>query len=211
VAVRADLLEVLGRARDRGFLGPGDPAQHLDHARGFVEVAARAGTPRRVADLGSGGGVPGLVLAVEWPAATVLLVESKAKRAAWLAEAVSSLGLGRRVEVCSVRAEELAHDPSRRETFDLVTARSFAAPPVTAEIGAGFVAVGGILVVSEPPESEDRWPEPELARLGLGRAVVRVARDAHFACMSKVGPAPERVPRRRGRAAKQPLWDRRST
>jgi 16S rRNA (guanine527-N7)-methyltransferase len=206
VTAGPDLLEVLGRARDRGFLGPGDPAEHLDHARGFVEVATRSGTPGRVADLGSGGGVPGLVLAVELPAATVVLVESKVSRASWLTAAASRLGLGDRVEVRSARAEELAHDPGLRETFDLVTARSFGAPPVTAEIGAGFVTVGGALVVSEPPASEDRWPERELAGLGFGPAELSRARGAHFACIRKVRPVPEGSPRRRGRATKRPLW-----
>jgi 16S rRNA (guanine527-N7)-methyltransferase len=191
VTARADLLEVLGRARARGFLGPGDPAEHLDHARGFVEVAGKWARPtERVADLGTGGGVPGLVLAVEWPTATVVLVESSLKRAAWLTDAVSALGLGDRVEVCSVRAEELAHDPGRREAFDLVTARSFAAPPVTAEIGAGLVAVGGILLVSEPPTSAVRWPDAGLAELGFGPAEICLARGAHFACSGKVRPAP---------------------
>jgi 16S rRNA (guanine527-N7)-methyltransferase len=212
VTARADLLEVLRRARDRGFLGPGDPAEHLDHARGFADLAtARAGVPERVADLGTGGGVPGLVLAVEWPVASFVLVESSVRRADWLAAAVSSLDLGGRVEVSSARAEDLAHDPRRRESFDLVTARSFAAPAVTAEIGTGLVAVGGMLVVSEPPESVDRWPEPELAELGLAPADTGVARGAHFACLRKVEPAPEAIPRRRGRAAKRPLWEPRST
>jgi len=207
VAARADLLEVLDRARDRGFLGPGDPAEHLDHALGFAESAtAERVAPERVADLGTGGGVPGLVLAIEWPAARFVLVESSVKRSAWLSDAVSDLGLGDRVEVCSDRAEDLAHDPARRESFDLVTARSFAAPPVTAEIGAGFVAVGGILLVSEPPVSDGRWAESELAGLGFGPAKPRTARGAHFACMGKVRPAPDAVPRRRGRAAKRPLW-----
>jgi 16S rRNA (guanine527-N7)-methyltransferase len=207
VTSRADLLEVLDRARDRGFLGPGDPSEHLDHALGFVAAAsASGGPPERVADLGTGGGVPGLVLAIEWPAAAVVLVESSVKRAAWLAEASSTLGFGGRVEVCAVRAEELAHDPSRREAFDLVTARSFAPPPVTAEIGAGLVAVGGTLIVSEPPDSAGRWPEAALAELGFGPAAIRTAGAAHFALLAKVRDAPADVPRRRGRAVKRPRW-----
>jgi 16S rRNA (guanine527-N7)-methyltransferase len=212
VAARAALLAVLGRARDRGFLGPGDPAGHLDHARGFVEVVERLGpAPERVADLGSGGGVPGLVLAIEWPAVAIVLVESSVKRAGWLAEARADLGRADRVEICAERAEELAHDPHRREAFDLVTARSFGSPPVTAEIGTGFLRVGGLLVVSEPPSSVDRWPEGPLGDLGLGPADILTARGAHFACFRKVRPAPAAAPRRRGRPAKRPLWQVRST
>ena len=76
---------------------------------------------------------------------------------------------------------------------------------MTAEIGAGLVAVGGTLVVSEPPVPADRWPEPELAELGFAGAEVVTARDAHFACLRKVRAAGNNVPRRRGRAAKRPL------
>ncbi len=208
MASRADLLEVLAHARQRGFLGPGDPADHLEHALGFVDVveAVPGQVPDRVADLGTGGGVPGLVLALEWSASTLVLVESSLKRATWLTAVVAQLGLDARVEVSSRRAEDLAHAPDRRESFDLVTARSFAAPAVTAEIACGLVAVGGLLVVSEPPEPTERWPEDALAQLGLGPAEVRRVRGAGYACMRKVDPAPSNLPRLRGRAAKTPLW-----
>jgi 16S rRNA (guanine527-N7)-methyltransferase len=208
MASRADLLEVLAHARRRGFLGPGDPADHLEHAFGFVDVveAVSGQAPDRIADLGTGGGVPGLVLALEWTGSTLVLVDSSLKRAIWLTGAVADLGLTSRVEVCSRRAEELAHEPDRRESFDLVTARSFAAPAVTAEIASGLLAVGGLLVVSEPPEPVERWPEGALARLGLGPAATHRARGAGFACMRKVDAAPANLPRLRGRAAKTPLW-----
>jgi len=208
MASRAELLEVLAHARRRGFLGPGDPADHLEHALGFVEVveAVSDRVPDRVADLGTGGGVPGLVLALQWTGSTLVLVESSVKRASWLTGAVADLGLEPRVEVCRRRAEELAHEPGRRESFDLVTARSFAAPAVTAEIASGLVAVGGLLVVSEPPTQVERWPRGPLGDLGLGRAEVHRARGAGYACMRKLAAVPAKRPRLRGRAAKTPLW-----
>ena len=63
----------------------------------------------------------------------------------------------------------------RRESFDLVTARSFARPAVTAEIGAGLARPGGMMVVSEPPTGEARWPEAALADLGYGIGTAPVA------------------------------------
>jgi 16S rRNA (guanine527-N7)-methyltransferase len=213
MASGADLLEVLSRAREQGFLGPGDPADHLEHALGFVEVVEtlRGAPPARVADLGTGGGVPGLVLAREWPASAVSLIESSVRRVEWLSAAVETLGLAARVEICPVRAEDLAHDPAYREGFDLVTARGFAAPAATAEIAAGLVAVGGWLVVSEPPAPADRWPEAAVRGLGFDPAVATTARGAHFACLHKARPVAPTVPRRRGRATKRPLWEARST
>lgn len=201
------LLAALERARDRGFLGPGEVERHLDHSLGFVEVARSAlgGPPARLADLGTGGGVPGLVLAVAWPEAEVVLVESSIRRAELLRAETASLGLDR-VEILEGRAEEQALQPVYRESFALVTARSFASPPVTAEVATGLVAVGGVVLVSEPPGPADRWPAEPLEQLGLGPPRRMTARGAHYVWMPKTREAPADRPRQRGRAAKRPLW-----
>jgi len=201
------LLEVRERARDRGFLGPGEVRRHLDHSLGFAEVARSVlgAPPARLADLGSGGGVPGLVLAAAWPDTDVVLVESSVRRSDALRADAEALGLDR-VRVLEGRAEEQAHDPDYREQFDLVTARSFGPPPVTAEIAAGFVGMGGIVLVSEPPRAGDRWPAAPLAGLGLAPPHFSTARDAHYVWLRKTGATPADRPRRRGRAAKRPLW-----
>jgi len=204
---RGPLLEVLERARDRGFLGPGEVSRHLDHSLGFAEVARSVlgAPPTRLADLGTGGGVPGLVLAVAWPETDVVLVESSVRRADALRAEAAALGLDR-VRVLEGRAEDHAHDPECREQFDLVTARSFGPPPVTAEIAAGFVAVAGIVLVSEPPEADDRWPEAPLGGLGLDPPHFSTAHQAHYVWLRKTRPTPADRPRQRGRAAKRPLW-----
>jgi 16S rRNA (guanine527-N7)-methyltransferase len=75
------LLGLLARARDLGFFGPGPVLDQLAHAEAFVSaIAARPGP---VLDLGSGGGLPGLVLAVRRPDLEVVLVDSAAKRVAF--------------------------------------------------------------------------------------------------------------------------------
>jgi len=198
----------LERARRLGFLGPGPIEAQITHARGFlVAEAALAMTPARVADLGTGGGVPGLVLAGCWPGAHVVLVESRAKRAEHLADAVAELGWEGRVEIAHERAEQAAHDLRYREQFNVVTARGFAAPAPTAEIAAGFVRVGGVLVVSEPPEADPtRWPVEPLHALGFN-AAERVEREGgHFVVLKKCAPVGKTVPRRPGRPEKRPLW-----
>jgi len=201
------LLDSLERARDRGFLGPGEVRRHLDHSIGFAEVARSVlgAPPARLADLGTGGGVPGLVLAATWPETEVALVESSVRRVEGLRTEAAALGLSH-VRVHEGRAEDAAHLPGYRERFDLVTARSFGSPPVTAEIAAAFVAVGGIVLVSEPPEAADRWPAEPLEHLGLELPQYVAASGAHFVWMRKVQATPEDRPRRRGRAVKRPLW-----
>ncbi len=67
--------------------------------------------------------------------------------------------------------------------------------------------MGGILVVSEPPESDgSRWDPAGLSELGFAPAAVAEVGDAHFAVMEKTGPTPDKFPRAVGRPSKRPLW-----
>ncbi|MDQ1449990.1 MAG: rRNA (guanine527-N7)-methyltransferase [Actinomycetota bacterium] len=205
------LREALERARIAGFLGPGGVDGHLGHAEGFVEAAQTAlgGVPPNFADLGTGGGIPGLVLAVRWPGSRGIFVDSNQRRCSALREAVVRVGLEDRIEVLEQRAEVVARSSEYREQFALVTARSFAEPAVTAEIAAGLVDVGGILVVSEPPDpasASRRWPAEGLDELGFGPVEQVECAQAHFAVVRKVARCPERFPRGVGRPAKRPLW-----
>jgi len=81
--------------------------------------------PHRLADVGTGGGVPGVPLAIARPDAQVVLVESTKKKAAFVASAVEALGLGS-VTVSDLRAEDVGQSPQFRETFDVATARAVA-------------------------------------------------------------------------------------
>jgi 16S rRNA (guanine527-N7)-methyltransferase len=187
-----ELLAALDEGRGRGFLGPDqEPIAVARHAAGF---APALGDAERIMDLGSGGGVPGLVLAVVLPTATLALVDSSVSRTDWLHRLVHRLGLDKRVRVVTARAEVLGHDREWRESQDAVVARSFAPPLVVAECATAFVRLGGRFVVSEPPADgrEERWPEAELAVLGLQRVSWP---DQAYAVLEKVAPCPAAVPR----------------
>lgn len=203
VAGMGELLAVLGEARELGFLGPGPVEAHVAHATGFA--AAFVAPPARWADLGSGGGVPGLVLARLWPASTGVLVDANERRTAFLRAAVEGLGLGERVMVVRGRAEDVARDAAWRGSFDAVVARGFAPPPVTAECGAPLLRVGGLLVVSEPPEEAGRWDGDGLALLGLVDDGV-VTAEARYRILRQAAACPDRYPRRVGVPGKRPLW-----
>jgi 16S rRNA (guanine527-N7)-methyltransferase len=129
------------------------------------------------------------------------------RRAASPRAAIGQLRLGDRIQVAEGRAEALARDPARREQFALVTARSFAGPAATAEIATGLVEVGGILVVSEPPEPlVERWPPASLSALGFAPAVRVGEASGTFAVIRKISPAPLERPRDIGKPGKRPLW-----
>ena len=200
----ADPLDaVLEEARTLGFLGPGAAGDHRRHAEGFLVLLDPP--PRLAVDLGAGGGVPGLVLALALPESRWVLLDAMAKRTAFLAEAVRRLGLDDRVAVRTGRAEEAGRDPAVRGQADAVVARGFGPPAVTAECAAPLVRAGGVVIVSEPPGGADRWPAGPLGELGLRLdaradgppALVRL-RQGHL-----VGP---RYPRRTGVPSKRPLW-----
>jgi 16S rRNA (guanine527-N7)-methyltransferase len=206
---------ILREAQDLGFLGPGPVDDHVHHAAVLAELAGPI--EDGWLDLGSGGGVPGLVWLATRQVGSAVLVEANTRRCAFLVDAVDRLGLGQRARVLEGRAEVLARQPDLRASFSLVVARSFGAPAVTAECAAGFLTPVGRLVVSEPPDEGvtvalgavdpvERWPSDGLATLGFTPAALRRREGAGVAIMSRSGPVGDRWPRRDGVPAKRPLW-----
>ncbi len=202
---------VLQRSAEIGFLGGMPIPEQIDHALGFAAVAEDilGGMPTSMIDLGTGGGVPGMVLACCWPESRVVLMDGSERRTEFLIESLRQIAVGRGAEVVLGRAEELGHRPDLREGFQVVTSRSFGAPPVTAECGSAFLEDGGILVVSEPPGSadEERWPSVGVARCSLvpdGRA--EVEGRFGYQVLRKAGSLDARFPRRVGIPAKRPLF-----
>ena len=199
----AGLVTALETARRHGFLGPGPVIEHVDHALGLAHAVTHV--PGHALDLGSGAGVPGLVLALWWPESTWVLLDSGQRRVAVLEAAVESLGLEARVTAVCGRAEDLGREGRLRGRFDLVTARSFGAPAVTAECGAPFLRVGGILAVTEPPADDARWPAAGLGELGLTPLGPHPG-PPRVQFLQQATPCPDRYPRRVGIPTKRPLF-----
>ena len=205
------LVAVLEGSRQLGYLGPGPVEPHIDHAGAFAAAATEP--PARALDLGAGGGLPGLVLAADhWPDTRWTFLDAQAKRTEFLRDQVAALGLEDRVEVVTARAEEAGRDPSHRAGYDLVVARSFAAPPVTAECSAPLLTRRGWLLVSEPPagDLERRWPTEGLRLVGFGppeNVLIETASGPvhlmHTQLMNEPG---DQYPRRVGIPAKRPLY-----
>ena len=181
-----------------GFLGPGPLRVHLEHARRYGErIPDRA---RRLIDLGSGGGLPGVPLLFDRPNMTGVLLDAASKRTAFLVWAVVELGMADRVDVVTARAEEAAHQPEHRGDFDVVVCRGFGPPGVTIECSAGFMADGGRLLISEPPERR-QWDNGLLATIGL----VHQSTEHGVAQFDRIAPVPETTPRSAKRMQRSPL------
>ncbi len=205
------VIEALGRARARGFLGPGLVVDQIEHSLDLLGAAERAVASELAGsflDLGSGGGLPGLVFASERGALHGVLLDAQTRRCAFLADAIGRVGLDDRLQVFCGRAETLSREPELRGKFDLVVARGFGRPAVTAECAAGFLRAGGHLLVSEPPPGADpagRWDEEGLATLGYRSPRFARVGAATVASLELHSTSAD-WPRRSGVPAKRPVW-----
>lgn len=200
-----ELSRVLERSRSQGHLGAGPVAFHVEHALAHVRAAAPV-AGEWWADLGSGGGLPGLVFGLVCEEVELVLIERAAGRCEFLRWAVGELGLGKRVEVVEADVVDAARNERFRGRMDGVVARAFGSPAVVAECAAGLLSLGGRLIVSEPPGGPgDRWPAAGLKAVGLGPAEV-VGKDPSFARMLQTTSVGEGVPRRWARIKREPLF-----
>ena len=163
-ADRTRLTAVFDQAQERGWVGPQAIDRQIDHSLGFAAVAACS--PDQAVDLGSGGGLPALVLAAAWPQSHWTLVESSLPRAAFLELQCARLGWSKRVAVVHANAESLGHDKQYQAQADLVTARSFGPPSAVIQAAAPLLSPGGELIVSAAPNAAP-WPSDMLAQQGL--------------------------------------------
>lgn len=188
---------------------PGDAVDvHVADALVGLELEAirAAGT---IADLGAGAGFPGLPLAVALPAARITLVESNARKCAFIAGAAEAAGLAN-VDVVAARAEGWRDGIGR---CDVVTARALAPLAVIAEYAAPLLRDGGVLVAwkGRRDPTEERDAGRAAGELGLEPQEIRPvapyhgADHRHLHVLRKIAPTPPRFPRRPGMARKRPL------
>jgi 16S rRNA (guanine527-N7)-methyltransferase len=166
--------------------------------------------PKRIVDVGSGGGFPGIVFAVLLPEAEVHLIEPLQKRATLLAKWAEELGL-KNVTVHPVRAEEAGRG-SLRDSADLVTARAVAELRELVEYTAPLAAEAGMIALpkgSGAPE-EIKQAAGAFRELGceyVGFAAMRasISETLGVVVLKKAGVTPERFPRRPGVPGKRPI------
>ncbi|WP_241825437.1 16S rRNA (guanine(527)-N(7))-methyltransferase RsmG [Micromonospora sp. CB01531] len=215
-AAYAELLATDGVVR--GLIGPREtPRLWERHLLNCAAMAERIPEGASLIDVGSGAGLPGLVLAIARPDLTVTLVEPLARRTAFLVEAVQQLGLTASVRVFRGRAEEAAAGSRDVAALsaDIVTARAVAALdrlaawclPLTVP-GGRLVALKGASAAEEIAEHADAVArlgggEPELHRCGVGvidppATVIEVVRERVVGPVRKKGPKRSRGGRRHG-------------
>ncbi len=165
------------------------------------------------ADLGSGAGLPALVLALVRPEARVTAVESLRKKCAFIAEAAAAMGLSN-VSVECARAEEYGQ-AGGRTAHDLVVSRALAALPVVAEYSMPLLTPGGVMIAMKGEISNQERIQGQKALDILGGGELDSlklepfeAAENRWVYMSrKVRATPPAYPRRPGLASQRPLGD----
>ncbi|MEO8268000.1 MAG: RsmG family class I SAM-dependent methyltransferase [Ilumatobacteraceae bacterium] len=150
----ARLLAALAVIQARGAIGERSLIDAVRHADRFVRCVPPG--PQSIVDLGSGGGLPALVIAWRRADVTMTMVERRATRADLLRRAVISLSLGERCTVRDVDVAAVCEDSAG--AFDAVTSRSFGDLATTTRFAERLLAQGGVALISEPPtDRSDQW------------------------------------------------------
>lgn len=158
-----------------------------------------------VIDIGSGGGLPAIPLALALPAVRFSLLEANARKCAFLEHAAGTLELAN-VRVLAGRAEELARRPELREQFDRAISRAAARPAVLLELALPFVKPGGELI-AQVTSADPHLLRAAAARLGGGppRLEHPASVGGVLLAVPKSDPTPAEFPRRVGVPGRKPL------
>ncbi|HTT94740.1 MAG TPA: 16S rRNA (guanine(527)-N(7))-methyltransferase RsmG [Solirubrobacterales bacterium] len=168
----------------------------------------------RIADIGSGAGFPGLVLATSLPLARVDMIESVGRKTAFIERAAAAAGIADAVAI-TARAEDVARvEPPAggRESYDVVTARAVGRLSTLAELASPLLREGGVLVAWKG--RRDEGEEAQMARAGASLAMTPESildvggragsEHRHLHVLRKSGPTPADLPRKSGMAKKRP-------
>jgi 16S rRNA (guanine527-N7)-methyltransferase len=203
---------------------PSAPSSVIDPARAWkVHVADSLSglelpeleRAEALADIGSGAGFPGIVLAAAKPRARVDLIESAGRKCEFMRRALVAAGIGNARVVCE-RAEDWAEGEGR-EAYEAVTARAVGRLATLAELASPMLVAGGALVAWKGRRDAEEEAELERARERLAMEPIAVrwvgpfagSRHRHLWLMRKSGPTPKGLPRRAGMAKKRPFGSRR--
>ena len=194
----------------------------LDALLAVGPLRGLAGRKPSLLDLGSGGGFPGLTLAIAVPTGRTVLVDSIGKKAAFLRVAAAAAEAVVHVDVLAERAEDLAEEHDQRESWDIVTARAVGSVAEVAELGLPLVRIGGHVVAWKSAGSDEQAGKLETEVADAARLIRSVGGDRPrvvalaaaerlglpgrcLVVIPKVRPTPDGYPRGAGERRRRPL------
>lgn len=191
-----------------------DPGQawrvHVEDSLTGLEIEPLSDAVK-IADIGSGAGFPGLVLAVALPASRVDLIESISRKCEFVQRAIEAAEIAN-ATVVNARSEDLAALQAHRESYGAVTARAVGRLSTLAELASPLLREDGILVAWKGKRDPDEEAEMERAAEQLAMRPETIldvgdragSKHRHLHVLRKLGPTPTGLPRRPGMAKKRP-------
>ena len=160
------LERILREAQRTGALTNVPVSEIIAHSKWFADAIPESA--RIAVDLGSGAGVPGLIVALFCPQLHLVLVDRRVGRTDTLVRAIHALDIADRVTVRCAEINEMTKDSAWAKHFDVAMSRGLGPPIQTLNLSRDLVKPGGVIIVSEPPpDSSSRWNTQQVLALGL--------------------------------------------
>lgn len=166
---------------------------------------------KRIIDVGTGAGFPGVVLKILAPDKEILLNDSLLKRLKFLDEVILDLDL-KDIETVHARSEDLAHVNGHREAYDVAISRAVARLATLTEYMMGFVKVGGFMLSIKSGNIDEEAAEAKKAIEVLGGEIVNIHKyrlfdefDRSIVVIKKIKPMPKKYPRGKNLAKSSPI------
>ena len=206
-----DFLEKRGKHVNLTALSGVEEVARLHFLDSISPLKATSFKNKRVIDIGSGAGFPGIPLKIAEPAMDLTLLEATGKKISFLSELCTELDIN--AECVNTRAEEAAHIPDMREQFDIAVARAVARLNELCELCLPFVRVEGFFIAMKSTDSADEAAEAQNAIATLGAEMLE-QKDYkipgtdithRIIVIRKIQATPEKYPRRYAKIRKSPL------
>lgn len=166
---------------------------------------------KKIIDVGTGAGFPGVVLKILAPEKEILLNDSLLKRLKFLDEVIMDLDL-KDIETVHARSEDLAHVNGHREAYDVAISRAVARLATLTEYMLGFVKVGGYMLSMKSGDIDEEAAEAKKAIEVLGGEIVDIHKyrlfdefDRSIVVVKKIKPTPKKYPRNKNQAKTNPI------
>lgn len=166
---------------------------------------------KKIIDVGTGAGFPGIVLKILAPEKEILLNDSLLKRLKFLDEVILDLDL-KDIETVHARSEDLAHVAVHREAYDVAISRAVARLATLTEYMLGFVKVGGYMLSMKSGDIDEEAAEAKKAIEVLGGEIVNIHKyrlfdefDRSIVVIKKVRNTPKKYPRNKNQAKTNPI------
>lgn len=188
-------------ARRAGVLGTASLEALVEHTAGFVRAVCSSFSAdahdldASLIDVGTGAGVPGILLALALPRAHVTLLDASERRLDHVRRAARAVGVTERVTVIHGRADAWARSHGR-EGYDVAVARLLADPAEALEQLVPLVRDGGVVVVATAADVLPRWRALPVGLLPTGSVALTEEPAGWFAAVERRGPLAEELPRR---------------